>query len=213
MPEGTPPTGAGPTTAGAPLDMDLDDQGMHTPRGDLLSEGSDLADPWDASEPVYTYHPGSQVTGITDQQASRLRSLETDQAALRATVANLDGAVAAMADDQKALRQQCDNLEQGINTIAGTQHTLSDDLKGFMQQLGPLISLAHQQAANPLATGGSPPPAAPTATPLTPAAAPPTGPSSAAGGAEEVAVAPDAGSTFAPVRQSPTGHGGPYASR
>ena len=96
-----------------------------------------------------------QITGLTDHQADRLRTLEAEQAALHATVAKLDGAVATMADDHKALRRQCDNLETGIQTPSGAQHTLSHDLRGFMQQMGPLISLAQQQTASSPTGGGN----------------------------------------------------------
>ena len=186
---------------------------MHTPRGDLDSDGGFSADPWDSTEPVVTYQPvPSQVTGLTDHQADRLRTLETEQAALHATVAKLDGAVATMAEDHKALRRQCDNLETGIHTISGAQTTLSHDLRGFMQQMGPLLSLAQQQAANSPTGSGHPatadtPPSAPT-----PALASPTGvPPAGGGGTSEATATGDGGFPFAPVRQPPTIHSGPYS--
>ena len=115
-----------------------------------------------------------------------------------------------MAQDQKALRQQCDNLEHGITTITGTQQTLSHDLRGFMQQLGPLLSLAQQQALPPQTNGGAASPAPTAATP-TPTAAPPPTPLPAESGGGAALPGGDTNMAFAPIRQPATSHGGPYS--
>ena len=116
-----------------------------------------------------------------------------------------------MAEDQKALRQQCDNLEHGITTIAGAQQTLSQDLRGFMQQMGPLISLAHQQTPSPPANGGPAPPAVPPVASPTPAVTAPLTTQPAEGGGGAAPPSGDTSMAFAPIRQPAASHGGPYS--
>ena len=80
-----------------------------------------------------------------------------------------------------------------------------------MQQLGPLLTLAQQQATPPPAHGGPAPPAPTPAAPA-PAAAPQLAPSPSDNG---VGAAPPGGDTsmaFAPIRQPTASHGGPYSS-
>ena len=121
-----------------------------------------------------------------------------------------------MADDHKALRRRCNNLEHGIHTISGAQTNMSQDLRNFMQQMGPLLALAqHQPHVGP--TGGvAPAPAAEPASSATPrpaaptADAPPRAPSEGAAAAA-VPQAADGAPSFALVRQATTVHSGPYS--
>ena len=78
-----------------------------------------------------------------------------------------------MANDHKALRLQGTNLEHGIQTINGAQAHMSQDLRSFMQQMGPLLALAQQQPHTPPQEGPLPLPPPRSPAPWRPAPLPP----------------------------------------